>query len=225
MCPLKYYQIMKNSKDKKQFRYQMIQYALKHGVKPAARAFNTSPTVVRKWRDRFNSEAYSGLNDRSRRPHYSPNETPRNLKEYVIQLKHQYKRVGADQIKPIANVSLSTKTMRKIWRDAGISSRKRRKKHVTKNNLRKIKKQFKLFEHMGEDTKDLSDIPEYWSQMKHLNLPKWQYTFREVSCGPLFLGFANQRSLTHAHLFAIYINHFLKKFKALPKKSKRQTAR
>ena len=76
---------------------------------------------------------------------------------------------------------------------------------------------------MGEDTKDLDDIPEYWPQMKSLNLPKVQYTFREISCGILFLGFANQRSLTHAHLFAIYINHFLKKFNALPKNSSRQT--
>jgi len=113
--------------------------------------------------------------------------------------------------------------MRKIWRDAGISSRKRKKKYITKNNLRKIKKKYALFGQIMEDTKDLSDIPEYWPQMKTLNLPKWQYTFREVSCGPLFLGFANQRSLTHAHLFAIYINHFLKKYKALPKSSIRQT--
>ena len=30
--------------------------------------------------------------------------------------------------------------MRKIWRDAGIPSRKRPKKHVTKNNLRAVKK-------------------------------------------------------------------------------------
>ena len=113
--------------------------------------------------------------------------------------------------------------MRKIWRNAGISSRKRRKKHVTKNNLREIKKQYKLFERMGEDTKDLIDIPEYWPQMKSLNLPKVQYTFREISTGILFLGFANQRSLTHSVLFAIYINHFLKKFNVLPDQSIRQT--
>ena len=76
---------------------------------------------------------------------------------------------------------------------------------------------------MGEDTKDLCDIPEYYIPMKTLNLPKVQYTFREISCGILFLGFANQRSLTHAHLFAVYINHFLKKFNALPQESRRQT--
>lgn len=223
MCPYKYYHVMRNSKDKKQWRYQMVQKALDHGIKFAARTFHTSPPVIRKWVHRFKTKGYSGLEDHSRRPHYFPNETSRNLKEHVIMLKGQYKRVGAEQIKVLEDVPLSTKTMRKIWRDAGIPSRKRRKKHVTKNNLREIKKEFKLFEQMGEDTKDLSDIPEYWLPMKTLNLPQWQYTFREISCGPLFLGFANERSLTHAHLFAIYINHFLKKFNALPKESRRQT--
>jgi len=74
-----------------------------------------------------------------------------------------------------------------------------------------------------EDTKDLLDIPEYYLQAKMHHLPMIQYTYREVSCGILFLGFANERSLTHAQLFAIYINHFLKKFKALPENALRQT--
>jgi hypothetical protein len=214
---------MKRSKDKKQWRYQMVQKALKDGVKPTAKAYHTSPPVVRKWRDRFISKGYFALEDRSRRPHHSPNETPDYLKEHIIKLKHQYKRLGAENIKTLEDLPMAPKTMRKIWREASIPSRKRPKKHVTKNNLRAIKKQYKLFERMGEDTKDLIDIPEYWPQMKALNLPKVQYTFREISCGPLCLGFANQRSLTHSVLFAIYINHFLKKYNALPEESIRQT--
>ncbi len=223
MCPYQYYQIMKISKDKKHIRYQMVQHALKHGIKPTARKFHTSPNVVRKWIKRLDSKGYLGLNDQSRRPHYSPNETSRDLKEHAIILKGKYKRLGAEQIKTLEDFPMSPKTMRKIWRNAGISSRKRRKKHITKNNLREVKKRYRLFERMGEDTKDLIDIPEYWPQMKSFNLPKVQYTFREISTGILFLGFANNRSLTHSVLFAIYINHFLKKFNALPNSSIRQT--
>jgi hypothetical protein len=223
MCPYKYYHIMKDSKDKKQWRYQMVQKALNDGIKLTARVFHTSPPVVRKWLKRFKSQGYYGLNDASHRPHHSPNETPSYLKEHIIMLKGKYKRVGAEQIKILEDVPRCSKTMRKIWRNANIPSRKRPKKHVTKNNLREVKKQYKLFERMVEDTKDLIDIPEYWPQMKTLNLPKVQYTFREVSCGPLLLGFASQRSLTHSVLFAIYINHYLKKFNALPKQSSRQT--
>lgn len=223
MCPYKYYHIMKDSKDKKQWRYQMVQKALEFGVKPTARLFHTSPPIVRKWRDRFLTEGYAGLNDHSHRPHYSPRETPTHIKEHIVGLRTQYKRLGAEQVKDIEELPQAPKTIRKIWREAGCSSRRRPKKHTTKNNLREVKKCFALFEHMGEDTKYLLDIPEYYLQAKILNLPKVQYTFREISCGILFLGFANELSLTHAHLFAIYINHFLKKFKVLPQFSIRQT--
>lgn len=223
MCPYQYYQIMRQSKDKKHWRYQMVQQALKNGVKPTARKFNSSPPVVRKWRDRFMQEGYAGLADRSRRPHHSPNETPQHIKDHIVALKAVYKRVGAVQVRALEGLPQSPKNIRKIWKEAGIPSRKRPQKHVTKNNLRALKKQFKLFEQAMEDTKDLLDIPEYWIQTKRVNLPKVQYTFREVSCGILFMGFANERSLTHAQLFAVYINHFLKKFKVLPDISWRQT--
>ena len=223
MCPYKYYHIMRTSKDKKHWRYVIVQKALKDGVKPSARAFNTTPNVVRKWLKRFNNDGYSALSDRSHKPHISPRETPQETKVFIINLRKRYKRMGADQIKTVEDLSMAPKTIRKIWRDAGCSSRKRPKKHVTKNNLRAIKKAYKLFERMGEDTKELDDIPEYYWQMKKFNLPVIQYTFREVSCGILFLGFANQRSLIHSRLFAIYINHYLKKYNALPEQSVRQT--
>lgn len=223
MCPYQYYHIMRQSKDKKHWRYQMVQQALKKGVKPTAREFNTSPPVVRMWRDRFKQEGYSGLSDRSRRPHHSPRGTPQDIKDHIVSLKAVYKRVGAVQVRALENLPQAPKTIRKIWKAAGIPSRKRPKKHITKNNLRELKKRFKLFEQVMEDTKDLLDIPEYWIQTRRIDLPKVQYTFREVSCGILFMGFANQRSLTHAQLFAVYINHFLKKFNVLPETSWRQT--
>ena len=223
MCPYKYYHVMRDSKDKKQWRYQMVQKALEIGVKAAARMFHTSPPVARKWLKRFKGEGYSALADRSHKPHFSPRETPVHIKKHIIALKGKYKRLGAEQVRDLENLSMAPKTMRKIWREANIPSRKRPKKHVTKNNLRAVKKLYNLFERMGEDTKDLFDIPEYYFQMKTLNLPRVQYTFREISCGILFTGFANNRSLTHSKLFAIYINHFLKKFNVLPEQSIRQT--
>ena len=40
------YQVMLFSKDKKQQRYQMVTYALKHGVKPTARIYDTTDGVI-----------------------------------------------------------------------------------------------------------------------------------------------------------------------------------
>jgi transposase len=214
---------MRQSKDKKHWRYQMVQKTKELGIKPAARLFNTSPQVVRTWLKRFNDAGYAALADRSHKPHHSPNKTPEHIRQYIVALKGKYKRMGAEQVRVLEDLPQAPKTMRKIWRDAGIPSRKRPKKYVTKNNLRAVKKRFKLFEQSMEDTKFLLDIPEYYLQAKMFNLPRFQYTFREVSCGILFLGFANNASLSHAQLFALYINHFLKKFNVLPENAMRQT--
>jgi len=216
MCPLSYYQIMRNCKDKRAHRYQIVQYALIHGVKPTARVFGTSPPVVRKWLKRFKEQGYAGLVDLSRRPHYSPRATPQDIKDRIVGLQKKYRRLGARQVKTLENLTQAPKTIRKFWREAGVSNRRRRKKYITKRNLREVKKRFYLFQQSCEDTKDLTDIPEYWPQMKRLNLPSAQYTRREISCGILFLGFANELSLIHAALFAAYINHQMKKYKALP---------
>lgn len=223
MCPITYYQLMRISKDKKQIRYQMVIYAKEHGIKPAARLYSTGPKTIRKWVRRLDKGGYQALADMSRKPHHSPNKTSTDSTKKIVKLKAKYKRVGAEQIKILENIKESAKTMRKIWRENGISSRQRRKKYITKQNLREIKKQFALFERVSEDTKDLDDIPEYWPQMKHKRLPQVQYTLREISCGVQFLGFADERSLTHAWLFADYVNEHLKKYDLIAKEGIRQT--
>ena len=223
MCPYPWYQVMRLSKDKKQQRYQMVIHARDHGIKPTARLYTTSPKTVRKWFLRFIEGGYQALDDLSRRPHFSPRVTQETREKKIVALKAVYKRIGADQVKILENLPESAKTIRKIWRKNGISNRCRRKKHVTKQNLREIKKQFALFERVCEDTKDLFDIPEYWWQMRTKRLPKVQYTFREISCGVQFLGFSEERSLTNSELFAGYINEHLKKHNLIVEQGIRQT--
>jgi hypothetical protein len=216
MCPCSYYHIMRNCKDPRAHRYQMVQYALKESVKAAARLFHTSPPVVRKWLRRFKELGYEGLFDRSRRPLHSPLQTPEAVKQSIVKLKKKYRNLGAKQVKHLECLPQAEKTIRKIWKEAGVARGRRRKKHITKRNLREVKKQFPFFHQACEDTKDLTDIPEYWPQLKRLRLPAVQYTLREVSCGALFLGFSEELSLTHATLFAEYINHYLAAYNALP---------
>ncbi|MDP2696130.1 MAG: helix-turn-helix domain-containing protein, partial [bacterium] len=201
----------------------MVIHAKEHGVKPTARLYATTPKTVRKWLYRYGEGGYQALADVSHRPHSSPRAIQDDLAKKIVALKAVYKRVGAEHVKILEDLPVSSKTIRKIWRKNGVSSRKRRKKHVTKQNLREIKKLFALFERVCEDTKDLDDIPEYYTQMILKRLPKVQYTFREVSCGVQFLGFAEDRSLTHAKLFAEYVNEHLKKYKLIVENGIRQT--
>jgi len=93
MCPISYYQIMENCKDKKQIRYQMLVYAEKEGIKPAARAFKTSPPVIRKWKVRYQQFGYQGLEDLSRKPKNSPRKISDDLYKKIKKMKiKKYKR-------------------------------------------------------------------------------------------------------------------------------------
>ena len=223
MCPYTYYNIMRKSKDKKHLRYQMVVSADSHGIRQTVKNFKTTRNTVRKWYRRWQEKGYQGLEEMSRRPHNSPLATPEEEQDRLVKLKKKYKRIGADTIKVIEDIPISAKTIRKICRQKGISSRKRRKKHVTKQNLREVKRKWALFQQVDEDTKDLVDIPEYWLQMKAKGLPKVQYTARDVTSGMMFLAFADERSLTHATLFAEYLNYHLQRAGADLSRTVRQT--
>ncbi|MFC1566462.1 helix-turn-helix domain-containing protein [bacterium] len=208
-CPYGYYQVMKNCKDKKQLRYQVVALAEKEGIKPAARILRASACTVRKWVKRYKEKGYQGLEDESKRPKHSPRGTSEEIKEEIAKLKDKYKRLGAEQVKILEEINISAKTIRKIWREKGKKSGKRKKKHITKKNLREVKKEYYLFKQICEDTKELDDIPEYWAQMKKYNLPKIQYTAREVTTGIQYLGYASSKALIYSTLFAEYINYHL----------------
>ena len=223
MHPYTYYNIMRESKDKKHLRCQMVIHAEQNGKKVAARLFTTTVKTVRKWCRRYEKYGYAGLEGISRRPHFSPNATPAEERKELVKLKKKYKRLGAEQIIQIEDLSRSPRTIRKIWRQEGVSSRKRRKKHVTKQNLREVKKKFAFLQQVMEDTKDLFDIPEYWPQMTSKRLYKVQYTARDVTTGMTFLGFADEKSLTYSTLFAEYLNYHLQRCGADLSNTIRQT--
>jgi transposase len=209
MCPYTYYDVMRRSKDPKDLRYRMVLSVEKYGIKATGRYFHCSRTTVRKWHRRWQEQGYRGLEARSRRPHRSPNATPPAERAELVKLKRKYKRLGADAIKVLEGLTRSARTMRKVWREQGVSSRRRRKKYKTKQNLRDEKRKWRLFQQIDEDTKYLNDIPEYYCQMMKLRLPRFQYTARDVTTGLLYMGFAQERSLTNAELFAAYLNRNL----------------
>jgi len=208
MCPYTYYTVMRTSKDPRQLRYRMVLSVERVGIKQTSGDFRASRNTVRKWYHRWRRHGYRGLEERSRRPKHSPNAVPDDERRALVKLKGRYKRMGADQIKIKEHLTRSARTMRKVWRQEGIS-RRRRKKPQTKQNLREVKSRWRLLQQIAEDTKDLCDIPEYYPQMKALGLPTIQYTARDVTSGLLFMGFAQERSLTYTTLFADYINRTL----------------
>jgi transposase len=207
MCPIPYYQTMRQSKDQRILRYEMVRFAREHGVKPAARAFHTTPKTVRKWLSRWQPGSLQGLTDHSRAPRHPHRGISPRQRRRVIALKRQLPSWGAVRLKDDYNLAISAKSIRRIWRAEGLLKRKRRK-HATKHSLRAVKAQWRLFEQVDLDTKDLDDIPELYPQIRRHRLPLIQYTARDVTSGLMFVAYAQERSLACATCFAeLLITH------------------
>lgn len=90
-------------------RRRMVACVLEQGwsVTATAERFQVDPKTVRKWRDRYLSDGPSGLEDRSSRPHRSPNRTPRRIRQRVVHLRRT-RRWGAAHIAHEVGLASST---------------------------------------------------------------------------------------------------------------------
>jgi len=82
-------------------------------IEATAERFQVDAKTVRKWRDRFMTEGTIGLQDRSSRPHRSPNQTAPVVCRRVIRLRRKH-RWGADRI--AFETGLASSTVQAILR-------------------------------------------------------------------------------------------------------------
>jgi len=208
-CPSPYYTTMRESKDPRYLRLRLVQFAKREGVKPAATAFACSPHTVRLWCGRYDGTLQS-LTAHSRAPHHRPRKLSAKAEAPILAAQAAMPTYGAARLKHAFALPYAAKTIRRVLRQHGFLRRWRRKKHEVKRSLRALKKHWAAWQQISMDTKDLCDLPEYWLQAQLWNLPRYQYTARDVTTGALFLGFANELSLTYADLFARRILAHLK---------------
>jgi transposase len=201
MCPYEYYTEMRHASDPEYLRLRVVQAARQEGVKAAARAFRTTPKTVRKWRDRFDGTLGS-LRGQSRAPKRRPRKLAAAAEARILALKRRLPRWSARRLRRQFDLPWSEKAIRRVLRDHGLNRSYRRRKHQTKRCLREVKRQWRLFQQISADTKDLADIPEYWGGLASRRLPRYQYTARDVTTGLLFLGYSDELALSYATLFA-----------------------
>ena len=192
--------MIKQVKDKYDLRLRLVESAKRIGIKPTATLYGTSPQTVRKWVRRHKAQKRSGLADRSHAPHRCPHQTPEPVEQQVIQARAQT-GFGAARLKAEFELPASVGAIGRILRQGGLV-RPRKRKHVTKHDLRAVKATWAVFSQLCHDTKDLDDIPYYWPQAKALGLAVIQYTAREVVTGLTFADYAQERSASLACVFA-----------------------
>ena len=192
------------------FRYDLVKFALRNGKKPAARDYKTSVKVVRKWVRRYTECGISGLNDQSRKPHYSPNKCSFTLERKVIKLREQTKhKFGARRLIERFDLKCGKSCIQRIIKEHGLTRKKKTKKQK-RNELWSIKKLMGVFEKIQIDVKELTDISVYFYNYTRYQLPKYEFTARCVKTGATFVCFANANNAVNAASFAMYILNHLK---------------
>jgi len=199
MCPLPYYTVIRSKDHRFDWRLQLVLYAKEHGQRAAARFFRCSRRIVAKWLQRFDQEGRAGLLDRSRAPKHCPHQTPADIEAQVLRQRLRTPGFGAERLKHEFELPCGVSAIKRILRQHGLT-KKRRRKHQRKRDLRHIKAAYKPFTRFEIDVKYLTDLPAYWPQMQQHSLPKFQYTLRELSCGAQFLAYASEVSVTYAEL-------------------------
>lgn len=213
MLPVSYYTMIK-SKDKGfvfGVRLQLVRCAREEGIKSAARAYRVSRNTVRKWIRRYQAGGTSEMVEKSRAPHNIPHKKGEDIEREVLRHRETKPGWGAKRLKRDFDIPCFHGTIERILHEHGKIKPRKKKKKVGRS-LREIKDKFRAFKRNCLDTKHLYDIPAYWPQIRALGLPKYQYTFRDMKLGAMFLGYSQELSLTASTLFVETIGAWLRKY-------------
>lgn len=208
--PVEYLTMMRSKDAAFRFgiRRTMVLEALEKGIKPTARAFKATVKTVRKWVKRYREKGLAGLKELSRAPKHIPHKTSATVAAGVVAKKKVLKGYGARRMVEEFELGCGKGAALRILKEEGLLER-RRKKRLRRNDLKDEKAKWRVGEVSCVDTKDLTDIPAYWTQMKALDLPQRQYSFREVRTGLMFLGYSKVLSLQHATVFAEWVSAWM----------------
>ena len=190
-------------------REKVVQYAIIHGNEEAADKFECHRNTVSKWKIRYRKDGLEGLKDQSRAPHHIPHKI---IDEAIIQEicdKRDDSGYGANRLKIQFGLTPSNMAINRILQENDKIDEPSNKEDQ-KQDLWHIKQHFKALEtKLQLDGKYLLDIPNYYIYYKLLNLPKWEYTLRDVKSGATFLSYATTEDGLNACTFITYVfEHF-----------------
>ena len=198
---MRYYSMIRSEDHRFSIRLDMVLYAKKHGIRAAARHYGTHRNTIRKWVRRYEQEGKAGLEELSRTPNSCPHQTPWQTERKIVEMRQQT-GFSARRLKDECDINAGVDAINRVIRKHGLTRKSRRKPHRKSRDLRAQKMALQPMTHFQMDTKDLCDIPNYFSLMHHLGLPRYQFTIRDVCTGAQFLSFGSENTTHHAALIA-----------------------
>jgi transposase len=203
---MEYYFVMRGMSRAKLFelRLRMVVCARREGIHQTARMFRTTRRTVRKWLRRYETGGVSALEDQSRAPKRIPHKTPEQVARGVCSLRRQFRHWGVDRLGSYFDLGCSASAAQRILAQAGLTRRGPKKKR-SRNDLRAEKAKLRPFEKIQIDTKELRDMPRYAKWMHLGQLPRYQYSARDVRTGAAYLAYSQTNDSLKGAAFAGYL--------------------
>jgi transposase len=204
-----YFVVVRMSRGKRfELRLRMVNCARREGIRQTARLFKASRNTVRKWLRRYEAGGVRTLEGLSRAPKHIPHKTPEKVAKRVRSLRRQFKGWGVHRLAMHFELGCSPTAAHRIMKEAGLTRRGPKKKR-SRNDLRAEKARLRPFEKIQVDTKELRDIPRYAKWMRVGQLPRYQYSARDVRTGAAYLAYSQTNDSLKAAGFAGYVLHHL----------------
>ena len=184
---MKYYQLIRDM-SKFNLRLQMVTKAKQTSISEAARLYGATRKTIRKWLRSYNLYGLAGLKDKKRAPKRIPHKMRKEEEAQIIELRKKHPSWGARRLKERYKLTPSYSAIHRVIRQNNLLKPKKRRWRKRKD-LSELKKKIFFFEKSQIDTKDLSDIHQYWPLMRRLRLPRYEYTLRELSTGAVFYAY------------------------------------
>jgi transposase InsO family protein len=187
-------------------------------IRKTARIWQTSRSIVRKHLRRYEQEDVKGLEDRSRRPKHSPNQTSASLEKIVVMERKRtnFGRVRMQRhLKREFKLNIPSSTIRNIYRRNKCQRQRRRRTRyntVVCYDWDKIKplEQFQI------DLKHILDFfalpEEVYSHLSKIKIPPYQWSCIDVVSRTKFIAFSYEKSYTYGVCFFILVASWLKSF-------------
>jgi transposase len=192
----------------KDYRHQMVEYALKHGISSAAKIFNTTRKTVRKWVVAYKEKGFDGLKNQSRLGQKHPNKLSKRTENRIIRYREKT-QLGAYFIKDALSLKCSEKTIHKKIKQHGLVV-KPKTKAKKKKDMSEMRASIAALERIQIDVKYLTDIPKYYKNWYFNGFPKYQITARDYKSGWTVVGYSMTNDSTNVGIFVAYVLMTLK---------------
>jgi transposase len=179
-------------------------------IAAAARQWQTSRSVVRKWVRRYRERGLTGLQDASRRPQHSPSQTKSELEQVIKQIRkdtgYGRKRL-AWLLQTTRSIQLSPDTIRHVLRRLGYTGKTRPRQQLYPAHWAwEIKRPFSLLQ---VDTKDILDRDTLgsrrWTHIIRQGLPRYQWTCLEARTRLRLLAYSRELNVTNGIAFMVLV--------------------